>query len=215
VFFNGIQVGHAPDAAPATPLVAPPEKTWVLGQGPTVIMKGGTTSSRYDNLLAERKADAEERRAHEDWVADKVEHAHEEGALARIGEQKFLTQESPRLVLLYMNRDGSVRQECISEITMYPIPGSFTGELDIMFTLVCPKCLERGVSSGDSQLMVQNRHRKFHRDERQKKVVQVMTPFGPQIVHQDCTVTVDDIVRCSNYNCTWAVRIADSKVYEV
>lgn len=203
VFFNGIQVGRAPDAAPAKPV------------SPTIIVKGGTTSSSYDNKIAEQRADAEQRRAHEDWVADKVERAPEEGAIARIGEQKFLTNESPRLVLYYMNRDGSVRQECLSEITMYPIPGSFTGDLDIMFTLVCPKCLERGVPHGESQLMIQNRHRKFHRDERQKKLVQVMTPFGPQIVHQDCTVTVDDIVRCSNFNCTWTVRIGDSKVWEV
>ena len=203
VFFNGIPVGRTPDATPAKPA------------SPTIIIKGGTTSSTYDNKIAEQLADAEKRRAHEDWVADKVERAPEEGAIARIGEQKFLTNESPRLVLYYMNKDGSVRQECLSEITMYPIPGSLVGALDIMFTLVCPRCLERGVPHGESQLMVQNRHRKFHRDERQKKLVQVMTSFGPQIVHQDCTVTVDDIVRCSNFNCNWAVRIGDSKVWEV
>jgi hypothetical protein len=198
-FFNGIPIGKA-TADPVAPMV---------------FVKGGTTPSTYDNALAAKQADAEERRAHEDWVAHKVEHAHEEGAIARIGEQKFLTSESPRLVLYYMNRDGSVRQECLSEITMYPVPGSLIGEIDMMFTLVCPRCLERGVPQGESQLMVQNRHRKFHRDERKKTIVQLLTPFGPQIVHQDCTVTVDDIVRCSNFNCTWQVRIADSKVYEV
>lgn len=178
---------------------------------PMGLVRGGTTSSRYDQCIAERTADAEARRAHEDRIAAAVE-GGEEGVIARVGACNFVTAISPKLVLQYMNRDGSVRQECLSEITMYPVAD---GTLDLMFTLVCPKCLERGLPSGECQVMVRNSHRKFHRDERKKGVIVVETVDGPLVVHRDCTVTCDDIIRCSNVYCNWAVRIDDSKCWPV
>jgi hypothetical protein len=184
-------------------------------KAPEVFVKGGTTSSRYDNLQAEKAANAEARRKHEDALAQLVDDAPNDGAIARTGSQRMVTAESPKLVLRYLNRDGSIRQECISEITFFPVPNSLIGEIDQMFTLVCPRCLERGIVSGESQLMIQSRHRKWHLDERHRMLVPVETPDGPIIVHQAGTVTCDDIIRCSNFNCTWAVRIDNSNVREV
>ena len=124
----------------------------------------------------------------------------------------MITGESPRLVLRYLNRDRSLRQECISEITH--IGGSAPGELDTMFSLVCPKCLERGLPQGESQLFIRNSHRKFHIDTRKAGPRPVDTPYGRDVVLVCGDVSVDDIIRCSNFNCDWAVRIDRSNVME-
>lgn len=207
------------DTTPAPPPA--PEKTFyfkgvpIKSESPMVLVKGGTSTSSYDNEMARRAHEAETRRAHEDALRAKVESAPQDGAVGRIGAQKLVTAESPKLVLDYLNRDGSLRQQCISEITACPIPGDLLGGVDMMFTLVCPRCLERGLVSGESQLMIQNRHRKFHIDERKRNVIPVETPDGTIFVHIAGTVFVDDIIRCSNFNCNWTVRIDDSKVREV
>jgi len=187
---------------------------------PVVIVKGGTSTGAYDREREKRKADAEMRRAQ----LDEQMAAGRQGAtvdqsgftLARLGSARMVTEHSPRLVLYYMNRDHTVRQECKSEITTTEHPTD-PARLDMTFALVCPRCLERGEPQGESQMLVRESHRKFWIDERTKgSVIALRDPWGnldPVII---CgTVTVQDIVRCKNYNCNYAVRINDSKVYEV
>jgi len=195
-----------------------------------VFVKGGTSTSTYDNEMARRRDDARKRRDHEDRVADIASRGIRPGEAARLGEQRFVNQSTPMLVLFYMNRDGTVRQEAISEITM--MEGGKQGELDLMFTLVCPRCVERGVPQGESQMMVRNSHRPFelHEDERavrfgvevrkfkKGQTVMVPHPFAPltQIaIIIAGTVWCKDTVRCDNYNCNYAVRIEGSQVVEV
>ncbi len=190
-----------------------------FGGVPTVIVKGGTTSSAYDNEMAKRRADAERRRAVQDEQAAVARRSGvSEGgfSIARLGSARMITQETPRLVLYYMAADKTVRQECKSEITFYEHPTK-PGEMDMMFAMVCPRCLERGIAQGESQMLIKAAHRKFWIDEKLKgSVVALRDPWGnldPVII---CgTVTVQDTVRCANYNCNYAVRIHDSKVYEV
>jgi hypothetical protein len=187
---------------------------------PTVLVKGGTTTSAYDRDMAKRRADAERRRAIQDGQAAVARRGptRDQGgfSLGRFGSARMITEDSPRLVLFYMNKDKTVRQECKSEVTFYEHPTN-PGEMDTMFAMVCPRCLERGVAQGESQMLVKSAHRKFWIDERTKgAVVALRDPWGnldPVII---CgTVTVQDVVRCNNYNCDYAVRISDSKVYEV
>lgn len=189
-----------------------------FGGVPTVIVKGGTTSASYDKEQARRRADAERRRDIQDTQAAMGQQgvSREGGfSLARLGSARMVTENSPRLVLYYMNKDHSVRQECKSEITFYEHPTK-VGEMDMMFAMVCPRCLERGIAQGESQMLIKASHRAFWIDEKLKgTVVALRDPWGnldPVII---CgTVTVQDTVKCSNYNCTYAVRIHDSKVYE-
>jgi hypothetical protein len=179
----------------------------------TVIMKGGTSSSSYDKLMAKKNADAERRRAHQDRQFEVAKRQNgADGSVARLGSRKMIDGDSPRLVLRYLNRDGSIRQECISEITQ--VNGDKQGTLDTMFSLVCPRCLERGVPQGEAQLFVRDSHRKFSLNPAKAGPVVVETVFGRQVILVCGEVTVKDIVRCSNYNCNWSVRIEDSKVTE-
>jgi hypothetical protein len=211
----------APEASPP-----PIEPVQSVGGVPIAIIKGGTTSWAYDQELARRRADAERRRAHEDRTREIAKGA--EGGVAHLGEQSFL-RDMPRVVLFYMNRDGTVRQECISEITV--VEGQKQGEIDLLMTLVCPRCLERGVPHGEAQLKIHGAHRKFYiREEphvvklgvRERvrlgrgEVVDLRTPYGDPLPVVVCgSVSADDIIRCTNVNCNWAVRIDESRVYEV
>lgn len=195
------------------------EKKYDFGV-PTVIMKGGTSSSSYDKEMAKRNADAERRRALQDEqaaVAAQGAKVDKDGfSLGRLGSARMVTQQSPRLVLYYMNKDKSVRQECKSEITFYEHPTK-PGEMDMMFAMVCPRCLERGIAQAESQMLIKAAHRKFWLDEKLKgQIVALRDPWGNLDPVLICgTVTVQDVIRCANYNCNYAVRINDSKVYEV
>lgn len=191
------------------------EKLVKSAAAPTVLVKGGTSSSSYDNMIAKKEADANARRSYQDKQYAKAQEAPKNGAVARMGSHKMITQESPRLVLKYLNRDRSVRQECISEVTLAPTQN---GELDPMFTLVCPHCLERGLPQDECQLMVRNSHRKWHLDEKFKHHVErVVDPFTgePMAVIIAGKVTVEETVKCSNYNCNWRVKIDGSNVIPV
>jgi hypothetical protein len=200
-----------PLGADVTPPMPPPPQ--VGGIAPVVIMKGGTTSSRYDRTIQASEADAERRRNHQDKQAARArDFVGEDGSIASFGSHKLITGDSPRLVLQYLNRDRTVRQECISEVTQ--IEGKEPGKLDTMFSLVCPKCLERGLPQGQAQLFIKDSHRKFFLDTSKAGIQMVESGFSRQPIYICGKVTVNDIIRCSQFNCTWAVQIVDSKVME-
>jgi len=186
-----------------------------LGASPLqIIVKGGTTSSAHDTERAKQKAMTELGRAHQDKqqrAADMGSGMTKEGFVsAHLTSLRMMDSGSPRLVLYYLNRDKSIRQECVAELVMTP-------DGDSLFTLVCPKCLERGESHGSAQVMVRHSHRKFFLDQRKNGTIVMLTdPFGKPFQVRICgTVTCEETLRCSNVGCTWAVKIADSKVEEV
>lgn len=183
-----------------------------------VFVKGGTSTSRYDNEMARRKADADTRRAGQDRMGEIGQRGVRPGEAARLGSQRFLNETTPRIVLLYLNKDKTVRQECISELI--EVESKEQGRLDRAFTLVCPRCIARAVPHGEAQMMVRSSHRKFHLDDREGKknqVVVVRDPYtgAPVPVLIAGTIYCEEILRCNNYNCDWAVKIADSCVEEV
>jgi len=183
-----------------------------IGASPVVIVKGGTTSSSFDKEIAKQQHIAEMGRAHQDKqmaAAAKGDHMSKDGFVSsRLLSMKMMDSGSPQLVLYYMNRDGSVRQECISELVIM-------ADGDMTFTLVCPKCMERGVPPGLAQIMVRCSHRKFTLDPRHAGTITLITPDGPRMVRTCGTVYSEEILKCANYGCTWRVKVDNSKVYEV
>lgn len=173
---------------------------------PTVFVKGGTLSSRQTQQIQQAEHDANQRRAQQDAEMAKAAQPLGPGTVGSLRSRRMITEDSPRLVLWYRKHE----QECVSEITM--VPGS-SGQLDPMFTLVCTKCLERGLPQGQAQLQVRNEHREFSIDHTQRGPKRVFFGNTPKIVHICGTVTVKDKVRCGA--CGWTVRIVDSKVEEV
>jgi hypothetical protein len=203
--------GQAEPPAPAAPATPEPAPTYDFGL-PTVIMRGGTTSSRQDAEYARHRVDAERRRREDDRQRDQRSGARQtqEGfEIARQGAMRMVTQASPKLVLHYMNRDGSIRQDCESEITQIPEGNGFC----TMFAMVCPRCVERGVPQGMAQMMVRDNHRKWHLDTRHAGKVDLVDAWGekrPVIVAG--TVSCDDLIKCDN-GCGYVVRIHNSEVW--
>jgi hypothetical protein len=182
---------------------------------PFGIVKGGTTSSEYDKEVATAEADANRRRIVQDAMYAKSNAPDRPGEVARLGSKRLINETSPRLVLHYMNKDKTVRQSAVSELSTNSVPGK-PQEIEANFTMVCPRCVGRGIPQGQAQMHIRDSHRKFHVDESKRGVVMVEFGWGArQAVLIAGTVTCDDIIRCSNHNCDYAVRIDDSKVWEV
>ena len=184
-----------------------PNFTRVGGMAPQVIVRGGTMSSRQTNEMKQFEANSDQRRAQQERQQQIASAQHGPGSVASMRSRRLITQDSPRLVLWYKKHD----QYCLSEITLVAKPGG--GGMETMFTLVCTRCLERGVPQGQAQLQIRESHRSFSVDNTKGGPKRIEFGGMSQVVQQCGTVTVEDTVRCAA--CGWAVKIIDSKVEEV
>jgi len=183
---------------------------------PLVIVKDGTTSTAQDRLNHEQRVDAEARRREDDArraVLNGPQLSDSGFTIHRLGSLNLLDGDSPKLVLHYMNHDGTVRQDCESEITQEM---GADGQLVTMFAMVCPKCVARGVAMGHAQMLVRDTHRMFDLDSRKAGpvVVEYSWGFRKQVIVAG-TVSCHDIIKCDAAGCGYKVRIDDSKVWEV
>lgn len=178
---------------------------------PTIIVKDGVMSSGHENEMRAREADAQRRRQHQDnQYRMSQQGVGADGGIARLGSNRMVTQDAPRLVLHYRKYD----QQCVSEVTMVPKQNAPT-EMEMMFTLVCIKCLNRKVTQGEAQLMVRQSHRNFSIDDRPQNQVPVRLDATGEFVQVAGKVTATDVIRCTNTGCGWAVKVIDSIVDEV
>lgn len=184
-----------------------PKFTRAGGMAPQVIVRGGTMSSRQENDMKAFEANSNQRRAQQDQQQQIAAGQHGPGSVASMRSRQLITQDSPRLVLWYKKHD----QYCLSEITLVAKPGG--GGMETMFTLVCTRCLERGVPQGQAQLQIRESNRSFSIDDTKQGPKRVEFGSMSQVVQQCGTVTVKETVRCSA--CSAAYRIVDSKVEEV
>lgn len=175
-----------------------------------VMMKGGTTSSRYDRERQRLEAQGKQGREHQDkqmQAANAGVMQTDQGlAIASMRSMNLQQQGAPLLVLQYLNADKSVHQECVSEVVI-------DADGDTSFVMVCPKCVARGEPMGLAQVMVRKSHRKFELDTRRAgELVKVESNGRPAMVRICGTVTVDDTIRCAGHLCDWTVKVIDSKV---
>jgi len=199
------------DAVPAPkPELEAPMAAWV---------KGGTTSLRHDQEVEKRYAEAEERR--------RAEAARHQFALAnpdeaRVHSMKLSDRSRDAKVVLAVKhaKDTTLTAWIECELIVRP-----DGELWLQ--LACPRCIFRHHRHlSDAQLLIRQTHRWFDLDERTKDQrkpgltglcrgdlwVNPDEPHGPPIVVAG-TITVKDLIRCSNLGCDWAARIDDSVIY--
>jgi len=189
----------------------PKDPPSTLGGLPEIIIKGGTTPSSYDKQRAEEQRLTELGRAHQDkqmQAAQAGDQMTQDGFVSsRLHSLRLMDSDAPKLVFYYMLRDKTVWQECVGEILVSP-------EQEEFFVLVCPRCVERGESAARSQMLVRKSHRKWFLDTRKAGTLVRLVAWGTERWIRICgTVTCEEILRCSNFNCNWAVRIDDSKVW--
>lgn len=180
---------------------------------PEVIIKDPSANSRwFEEHIQRQTQDAERRRRHQDTQAKLAQRRMGAGGVARMGSHRMITPDAPRLVLHYQKYGF----DCLAEVTWVP-KLSTPGEQEMMFTLVCPRCVLRKVPQGEAQLIVRESHRKFWIDDRpQNKRPTMVNMWGKeQQITPAGKVSVNDTVRCSNTGCGWTARITDSIVVEV
>jgi len=174
-----------------------------------VLFRGGTTSARHDKQrhLAREAQAAGERQVAKQRQAVAAGDAITDGGFvaSRLHSLNMMDRGHPQLVLYYLNADGTTKQECVSEF--------FATADDTGFTLVCPRCLERGETHGLAQMKVMNSNRKFHLDTRLAGTfVELRDPDGKPLHVKICgTVTCDETIKCDSCG-LWHATIIDSKV---
>jgi hypothetical protein len=182
------------------------ERSTLGGAGPEIIVKGGTVPSSYEKEREEQRKAALLGQEHQDKqmrAAAAGDQLTPDGFVSsKLHSLRMMDSGSPRLVLYYLNRDKTVRQECVSELVVTP-------DGDEVFTMICPRCLERGEPAARAQIMVRKSHRKWELDTREEgKFIMLVDPYGEPFSVRICgTVSCQDTLRCANFNCNWAVRV--------
>ena len=164
-----------------------------------VWVRGGTTTSRFDNLIAKQHADAEARRAEQD--ADRAA-VRNEGA--RMYSHNFTDSISdPKVILRFNDTKLGVDIEMMCELVLDDVSG------ENLLLFLCPDCLARGIPSDLAQRRVSERARAWHLDTRDRgKMGRYTDAWGrPQMYLKAGTIVDTDILRCPEFGCTFACKI--------
>lgn len=182
---------------------------------PVGLVKGGSTTARFDRSVlreeqrAERARDGERSRR----AAQGVYQTPKGMVHSSLAEHSTMSRETPRVVLNFLNRDKTIRQQCICEVLAAPAPD---GSVSLSVTMVCPRCVARGIPQGQAQLIIRDTHRKFWIDDKRKgQIEEVISPGEATEFIVICgTMTAKDRIRCAHHNCDFACRIDASNVFE-
>lgn len=183
---------------------------------PTVFVKGGVTTSKHDNWMAKRQADAEARREQE---AQKFQIAKTNPQEARIKQSKLGSRrDHPSVVLgLKHPKDGSVEDWMICEVV--------DREEGLMLIMQCPRCIRTYHRPPDDCIMDLKQENRMWFLDRRTKAERKFNPIlgfcaGEVYVAPDESreavvvagmVTTQDWVHCPL--CNWTFKIDDSVVH--
>jgi len=179
------------------------------------IVRGGTTTSAYDNALQASMADAEKRRDQDDADKRLAQVPVERGG-AMMFQREFAPQmTSPRVLIRYVGKGRDVLSEQLCELVV----DDSSGREEHMLIFVCPACFERGVPSGFAQCHVKSTHRKWYIDTKEAGQIKAArnsdAPSGQEFYTTAGTVMDTDVLRCDNVNCGAAFKIHNNVMYRV
>ena len=178
-------------------------------QGPTVFVKGGTTSSKFDAEVATMKADQLARQTEQD---EEIKLSKTE-TMANTGGQSLASRKTmdlgssnthPVAVLQVLLSHGAREQYIQADIIIASDPS--TGEITRTLNLVCPSCVARGLPQAQSQIKIDSRNKKWDLDERVKGQVWV-DPDTNQPYVLAGKVECAETCRCPQVGCSYAFKI--------
>lgn len=179
------------------------------------IVRGGTTTSAYDNALQASMADAEKRRDQDDAEHRLAQVPVEQGGALMFERELAPRMTSPRVLIRYVGKGRDVLSEQLCELVV----DDSSGREEHLLIFVCPACFERGVPSGFAQCHVKASHRKWFVDT--KNAGQIMAarnsdaPSGQEFYTSAGTIMDTDVLRCDNVNCGCAFKIHNNTMYRV
>ncbi len=200
--------------------VVTPDVGRIAGAPLDMFVKGGTTSSAWDEEQKRLAAQSDYLRQHQDQQFQAIEDAGEQGgALAGMLSFQLDQPGSPKVIIEYCYRDSALNRECIAQIARVAHP-SDPSQPDLALIVVCPYCLHRTGRQDQSQILIRKSVREFFIRPstdpdfpEQKK--HWINPVDGTFHHVAGTVTTKDAIRCQALGCTFRFRIDDSKLREV
>lgn len=174
-------------------------------------VRGGTSTSAWDRQIAETEAEAEKRRNQQDADRAICSVPVEQGGGKMFNHHFGHPTDDPKVLVEFVNSKKEVEFKMLCDV------GVEHDGSGMWFVFVCPDCVSRGVPSGQAQLRVSDKHRKWFLDQRT-----LGTPIewddgdGNRQFFVSAGQIVDtEVLRCPNAHCTLAVRIHQNRMYRV
>ena len=185
---------------------------WV-GNSFGIKVQGGTTSSAYDKMMAERLQDANKRRE-QDQRDKRIGNTPIEQGGGMIFENRLSDENfRPKCHVTYVGRT----KEFISDQLVDFFQDEMAG--DNMLIFVCPECVQRGRDSGYAQCHARDSHRAWHIDKRLAgailSVANSAAPGGVERYVSAGMIMDTDTLACSHEFCGCAFKIHRNIMYRV
>ena len=211
---------------PPTPQAESPEPTVGAFEKPTVPMDpeawnltikvmGGTTTTKFDNDLAQKRADANERRKQYDQETAIGRTPIEQGG-GMVFDHKFTDPlMSPKVKLEYRGRTKDMIFEMLCELVVDEVTDAHT------LIFVCPECVKRGVDQQFAQVHANNKNRAWHLDKKNAGTPRRAEDSGPDgkaryaiYTHAGDIMDTDEM-RCPHPNCGCVYKIHKNILYRI
>lgn len=199
-----------PEAGRASPGQEPAPT--VFGMPMQVFVRGGTTSWAHDKMMAQQRADDEQRRQESD--ADRALAKNPgENATAHMYESAFGTpQQHPVVLLTVVGSGGDVKLDKSKPVQV--LADIFVGDnpedpRDLALNMCCPYCWSRGTPLGRCQFKVRQSNRFWALDS---KGAGELLAFNGQVYQGAGTVMDSERIKCPQ--CSWTFRINKNRIYE-
>ena len=180
---------------PAVPrVIEAPLASWV---------QDGTSTSAWDQHLAQETHDAEQRRIQEDRRLAAANTSQAQVYEHRLSDQ----QRDPVVVLQVLKRDRSVSDYLVCEV-LHVGEGA---DAELVLQAVCPQCVARGRASGSVQFKIHQRNRMWWLDTRTQGELWANPANPGELYVLAGKVTTHDWIKCPT--CSWRFKIDASRVF--
>lgn len=181
-----------------------------MPKGPSVFVKGGTTTTEYDRQVARDRADTERRRDYQDsqW---RVAKSRPDETIYRTkllgGRNHYAT-----IVLAAKHpKDNEILEWMTCELIQQ--------DDQLVLMVVCLRCVFRlGRPQGESQIKIEQKNRQFYFTPELPKWAKGeriwVNPADPNdVVTLAGSVTMPEWAHCPHLGCGWTFTIDDSVIY--
>jgi hypothetical protein len=195
----------ADDDGPAKPAAPAPSI-----EAPMLFMKGGTTTGAHDRLMAQQRADTDQRRA----IQDRQFAVSQQDPLgARMRSMKLGGADSPKIVVALKHPKDNLYLDWI-------VCDLIDQGDELILNMACPHCRVKNPGH-EPDFMIRQSNRKWHLDRsrapkwmREVGVDRLwINPVDGSTVVVAGTVTTEEWIRCPGLGCTWRFTIDDSVAY--
>lgn len=179
-----------------------------------MFVRGGTTSMRHDNLMAQHRVEDEQRRNEADEERRIAARKNTgPGDVAKLHTMNLGTPSQHPVVLLdFVSPKGEVLMDKGKPMQMLAevyVGDNFEDPTDLTLNMACPYCVSRGTPQGRAQFKVRQSHRPWHLDVSKQGE---FFKFEGAVYRSAGVIMESTKLRCPY--CNWTFRIDKNKIRE-